>query len=219
MKQNKISQFILSLFFPSFCVGCNTEGSFLCSSCAQTCVIQRAPVAHTGTSAIAFTYAATEYREQPIVQKLITTLKYRGAKDAARHCADLVMRHLKLARFTPPHDCIMTAVPLHQKRFRERGFNQADCIARVIGTAFPIPYDPRLLLRTIHTPQQTHLQERKKRLENMRNAFLCIDKNRVYGKTVIIVDDVTTTGATLEACAQACKDAGARRVMAFVVAK
>lgn len=200
-------------------MGCNTEGSFLCSSCAQTCVIQRAPVAHTGASVIAYTYAATEYREQPTVQKLIATLKYRGAKDAARHCGDLIMRHLKLARFTPPHDCIMTAVPLHHKRLRERGFNQADCIARTISTACTIPYDAHLLSRTLHTPQQTHLQERKKRLENMQNAFLSKDTYKVRGKTVIIVDDVMTTGATLEACARALRDAGAKKIIAFVVAK
>lgn len=171
-------------------------------------------------SPIALTYAATEYREQPIVQKLIATLKYRGAKDAAHRCADLIIAHLQGAHFAPPRDCIMTAVPLHTRRFRERGFNQADLIARVISEAYAIPYNPHLLTRTLNTPAQAHTHERKERLENMRNAFVC---NRpaaaIHGKTVFIVDDVMTTGATLEACAKALTNAGARKVIACIVAK
>lgn len=219
MKRNRFLQFILSLVFPSFCVGCDAEGSFLCASCERSCVIQRAPVTHSGASTISLTYAATEYRDQPIVQKLIATLKYKKAKDAARRCADLVASHLHLAHFVPPADCVMTAVPLHIKRLRERGFNQADHIARIIGETYSIPYMPNILIRRVHTPAQAHMDDRKKRLENMRGAFRCIETGAIHKKTVIIVDDVMTTGATLEACARALKDAGARKVIAFVVAK
>lgn len=219
MKRNRFFQFILSLVFPSFCVGCDAEGSFLCASCERTCVIQRAPVEHGGESAIALTYAATEYREQPIVQKLIATLKYKKVKDAAHPCGGLIVAHLRLARFVPPADCIMTAVPLHQKRQRERGFNQADRIARIVAEAYDIPYMHTILTRTIHTPAQAHMDDRKKRLENMRGAFRCMHTKAIYRKTVIIVDDVMTTGATLDACARALKDAGARKIIACVVAK
>lgn len=219
MKRNSIIQFILSLIFPSFCVGCNTEGSFLCTACANTLVIQRAPVPRSGASRVALTYAACEYREQPIAQKLITALKYRGAKDIAHHCADILALHLKLTHFTPPSDCIMTAVPLHHRRLRERGFNQSDLIARLVSAAYAIPYTPRVLSRTVCTLPQTEVQERAKRLINVQDAFACAHPKDVRGKTVIIVDDVTTTGATLEACARALKEAGAKKIMAFVVAK
>lgn len=153
------------------------------------------------------------------MQKLIATLKYKKAKDAARRCADLAIAHLRMARFVPPQNCIMTAVPLHARRLRERGFNQADLIARAISEAYAMPYDSRLLTRTLNTPAQAHTHERTERLQNMHNAFICARPSAILGKTVIIVDDVMTTGATLEACAHALKEAGARKVIACVVAK
>lgn len=219
MKRNKLVQFILSLLFPSFCAGCGAEGGFLCPACERTCVILRAPTKHASKSSIALTYAATEYRQQPIVQRLIATLKYRGAKDTANHCADLIIAHLRHARFSPPPDTIMTAVPLHARRLRERGFNQADRIARIISKTYGIPYTHNILARIAHTPAQAHMDDRKKRLENMRGAFVCAGANTARGKTVVIVDDVMTTGATLEACAQALKEAGAQKIIACVVAK
>lgn len=219
LKRNKVVQFILSLVFPSFCVGCDAEGSFLCAACERTCVIQRAPVDHPRTSAIARTYAAMEYRDQPITQKLIATLKYKRAKDAAYRCADLLIAHLRMARFVPPAHCIMTAVPLHTRRLHERGFNQADLIARAISEAYAMPYDPHILTRTLNTPAQARSHERAERLKNMRNAFICARPSLIRDKTVFIIDDVMTTGATLEACARALKDAGARKIIACVVAK
>lgn len=219
MKPGSLLHYLLSLFFPSFCVNCDAEGSFLCSACARTLVIQQAPVSRAHGSAIALTYAATEYREQPIVQKLIVAFKFRGAKNIARHCADILAAHLAIARFISPKNCIMTAVPLHKKRLRERGFNQSDCIARGISAMFAIPYNPRLLSRVLHTTPQTKLQEREKRLRNMHGAFTCATPDAVRGKTIILVDDVTTTGATLEACARVLQSAGARTIIALVVAK
>lgn len=164
-------------------------------------------------------YAATEYREQKTIPPLIGALKYQGVKRAADHCADILKTHLQLAQFAPQKDWLVAAVPLHRKRLRERGFNQAELIAKNIAAHCDIPYAPRILARTIHTTPQTEVRERAKRLENVKGAFVCYNAKTVRGKYIMLIDDVTTTGATFEACAHALKSAGARKVIACAIAK
>lgn len=217
--ENKLVQFILDLLFPSFCVGCNTEGSILCAACRNTIVIQRIPTRPTGRSSLSMLYAATEYREQKIVSRLIGALKYHGVKHAAVHCADILTAHLRLVQFAPQKDYLVTAVPLHKKRMRERGFNQAELIAKNIAAHYKIPYAPRILARTLHTIPQTEVRERAKRLENVKGAFVCYNAKTVRGKYIVLIDDVTTTGATFEACAHALKSAGAKKIIACAIAK
>ena len=217
--RNKLVQFILDILFPSFCVGCNTEGSVLCAACQNTIVIQRVPTRPTGKSALSMIYAATEYREQKIASLLVGALKYHGVKRAADHCANILTTHLRLAQFMPQKDWLVTAVPLHRKRLRERGFNQAELIAKNIAAHYALPYTPRILARAIHTTPQTEMKERAKRLENVKGAFVCYNAKTVRGKCIILIDDVTTTGATFEACAYALKNAGAKKIIACAIAK
>lgn len=164
-------------------------------------------------------YAATEYREQKTVSRLIGALKYHGVKDAAVHCADILKTHLRLAQFAPQKDWLVIAVPLHRKRLRERGFNQAELIAQNIAAHYTIAYAPRVLARVIRTTPQTEVRERIKRLENVKGAFVCYNAKTVRGKYIMLIDDVTTTGATFEACARALKSAGAKKVIACAIAK
>lgn len=216
---NKFVQFILALLFPSFCVGCDTEGSVLCAACRNAIVVQRVPTRPAGRSSLSMLYAATEYREQKIASLLIGALKYHGVKRAADHCADILITHLCLAQFAPQKNYLVTAVPLHRKRLRERGFNQSELIAKHIAAQYALPYAPRILARTIHTTPQTEVRERAKRLENVKGAFVCYNAQTVRGKYIILIDDVTTTGATFEACAHALKSAGAKKIIACAVAK
>ena len=217
--RNKLVQFILDILFPSFCVGCNTEGSVLCAECQSTIVIQRVPTRPTGRSALSMIYAATEYREQKIASLLVGALKYHGVKRAADHCADILKTHLHLAQFAPQKNWLVTAVPLHKKRLRERGFNQAELIAKNIAAHYAIPYAPHVLMRILHTTPQTEVRERAKRLENVKGAFVCYNAKTVRGKYIMLIDDVTTTGATFEACAKALKSAGAKKIIACAIAK
>lgn len=217
--KNKLVQFALDILFPSFCVGCATEGSVLCAACKNTIVIQRVPTRPPGRSALSMIYAATEYREQKIAACLIGALKYHGVKRAADHCADILATHLRHAQFAPQKDWLVTAVPLHKKRLRERGFNQAELIAKNIAARYTLPYAPRILARTLSTTPQTEVRERAKRLENVKGAFVCYNAKTVRGKYIMLIDDVTTTGATFEACAQTLKSAGAKKVIACAIAK
>lgn len=164
-------------------------------------------------------YAATEYREQKTIPPLIGALKYKGVKRAAEHCADILKTHFHLAQFTPQKEWLVVAVPLHRKRLRERGFNQAELIAKNIAAHYTIAYAPRILARAIHTTPQTEVREREKRLENVKGAFVCYNAKTVRGKCIMLVDDVTTTGATFEACAHALKAAGAKKIIACAIAK
>ncbi|MCR4322831.1 MAG: phosphoribosyltransferase family protein [Candidatus Azambacteria bacterium] len=217
--KNNLVQFVLDVLFPSFCVGCNTEGSVLCTTCRSAIVIQRVPTRPSGKSLLSVLYAATEYREQKTVSLLIAALKYHGVKHAAVHCADILTTHLLHTGFTPRNDHLVVAVPLHKKRLRERGFNQAELIAKNIAAQYKIPYAPRALTRREHTPPQTEVHERAKRLENVKGAFVCYNVKTVRGKSIILIDDVTTTGATFEACAHALKAAGAKKITACAIAK
>lgn len=109
-------------------------------------------------------------------------------------------------------------VPLFPVKQRERGFNQAERLARRLGKAIQVPVRTDLLKRVAPTPSQTRLS-RKQRADNMRNAFALKSKARLDGKNFVLIDDVFTTGATTSACAKLLLGAGARRIAVWTVAR
>jgi ComF family protein len=112
---------------------------------------------------------------------------------------------------------LITSVPLGLVRFRERGYNQATLLARPIALFLNIPFSSKALLRTRETRTQVGLSVNE-RMENMTGAFLA--KNElVQGKNILVVDDVATSGATLNSCAKALLDGGALKVYGFSLAR
>lgn len=109
-------------------------------------------------------------------------------------------------------------VPLFSVKRRERGFNQAERLARRLSLALNVPMENKLLKRTLPTPSQTRLS-RTERAENMRSAFALRREEKLQGKHFVLVDDVFTTGATTSACAKILLKAGAERVNVWTVAR
>ena len=195
----------------SFCPDCWKQVEFLgdggCATCgiplqatdAETCAacIARPP-------RIARSRAAVAYGELP--RSLAIRLKYGRkvaiARTMARYMAPLVSR---------ADDAVLVPVPLHRARLWQRGFNQSALVARDLARRLSIPSNATSLRRVKRTPPlkgMSPLQRRK----TVAGAFKVPDKSAVAGKTIILVDDVLTTGSTAEACARALKQAGAARV-------
>jgi ComF family protein len=112
---------------------------------------------------------------------------------------------------------IMTSVPLGLVRFKERGYNQATLLARPIALWLKLPFLPRVLKRTRETRSQVGLTVIERR-DNMADAFQANDI-RIAGKNIVVVDDVATSGATLNACAKALMNGGAATVYCFTLAR
>ena len=110
-------------------------------------------------------------------------------------------------------------MPLSEERRRERGFNQSELIAGIFARHVGVPFETRTLVRTKHARPQSEIRGRDLRLENVRGAFLVPDEEAVRGGSFILVDDVTTSGATFLEAARALKRAGARTVIALAVAE
>jgi len=113
---------------------------------------------------------------------------------------------------------VVVPVPLHRDRQRERGYNQADLIARPLARRLGLPCRPVLLVRTKPRPDKLHLSL-EERWSSVRGAFAAKPGSRVDNLRVLLVDDVMTTGATLDACARALRQAGARTVIGLTVAR
>jgi len=152
--------------------------------------------------------------EEP-VRGLIHSLKYRGATSLAaplgRRMADAWSKlHLQTDVLIP--------VPLHPRRELRRGYNQSLLLAQSMGLAIQIAVTGDTLRRSRDTASQTHLN-RAERRHNVENAFLCDNDRMIRGKRVTLVDDVATTGATLEACAGVLREQGVLSVDAFTLAR
>jgi ComF family protein len=195
----------------SFCADCWRSIEFLGDSGCTTCGI---PLAATDEDTcvlclarpprIARTRAAVAYGD--LSRSLAIRLKYGRKVAIAR-----TMAHYMAPLVNPGEDAILVPVPLHRTRLWTRGFNQSALVARELSRRLSIVSDPLVLRRTRRTPRlkgMSALQRRK----TVAGAFLLADKAAVVGKTVILIDDVLTTGSTAEACARTLKRGGAARV-------
>ena len=173
----------------------------------------REALTEKGISSLDRLVSAARYRDSDILQRAIHTVKYRNVPGLTMRLAELMVR--AAGAYQHP-DMVLVPVPLHPERSMERGFNQADLLAVRIATAMGLPVR-RLLKRVRDTGHQAWRGKIERKLA-VRDAFMVRKLCRVP-KHVVLIDDIATTGATLDACASALKRGGARRVDAWVIAR
>ena len=214
---------------PQRCIGCKVRGGLLCPPCEERVPWLQHPLCPScgavgghdaprphcqgATGPLAEILVACAF-EGP-VRRAVHALKYRGARDHAPLLADLLARAqaLNLGGID-----LLVPVPLSEGRRRERGFNQAELIARAVGDSLGLPVATELVVRVRDTEAQVGKSSAERR-ENVREAFRCTEPTAVRGRYLAVVDDVTTTGATLRACAEPLLEAGAAWVIGLAVAK
>jgi ComF family protein len=182
-----------------------------CPACASTAT--PAPRDAHSDAIAAFVYGGA-------VAHAITAMKYRARPDLARPLGDLLSRAVaaELPSRAGLRGALVVPVPLHPRRLAERGYNQAALLARRVAKHMGSPLAPMALARDRDTTRQATL-DRQARLENVASSFRARDPAGVRGRAVLLVDDVQTTGATLEACSMALRVAGASTVVTAVVAR
>ena len=227
---NSFLNFIYDLIFPKKCVGCDKEGFWLCEKCFKKIIIIKSPFCpycykltpqgqyclrcrprHNLTGVI-----ITAHYEEPL-KEAIHRFKYDKVRDLAEPLSELMI--LRLEEGFPQGDFVLVPIPLSRQRDAERGFNQAGLLADKVGEAFEIPVLNRVLKKVKDVRPQMELK-RRERLENIKGAFgLGRGARKVKNKTVLLVDDVFTTGATLNEAGLVLKKAGAKNVWGLVLAK
>lgn len=229
---------ILDTLFPAFCLGCGAPSTFLCDICLSKIPLRhehRCPsceqtITPAGQrcslcverSSLDGVFAATYYRV-PVVARAIHTYKYRFIPALALPLGDMLSGALQKTNLALPD--IILPVPLHTRRLRFRGFNQSELLAQRLGAkvapGMMLPVFSQCLLRTRFTKPQVRTTSREERVRNLQGAFSVSSEagTLLNGKSIWIIDDVTTTGGTLEECALVLKQAGARHVFGIVIAK
>ncbi len=150
-----------------------------------------------------------------MIRQAIHNLKYRNLRALAAPLARLLYDYLAA---NPLPVEVLVPVPLHPKRLRERGYNQSRLLAGELGKLANLPLNDNCLVRQHHALPQARTSNVAERRGNVVKAFACRDR-RLRGKQVLLIDDVTTSGATLDACAAAAKAGGAASVWGLAMAR
>lgn len=194
------------------CIGCKTKTVLgkTCPNCKDTNPIDQL-------------IAVSDYQNKFVV-KIIKTFKYRLIEDLAQPISRLMKKHLIWLNATKKFnilsdDPIITPVPLHPRRLNWRGFNQSELIAKSLADGLNCRTEPGLLVRSKATIPQADIKEREPRLTNIRGTFKLAGASDLKNRTILLVDDICTTGATLNECADTLKKGGAAKVIGLVIAR
>jgi ComF family protein len=237
MPLKNLGKFVLDLFFPKKCLGCNRPDTYLCRACFNkielslnnTCFFC-GKITWQGKICLNCQkqnyldrlIAATEYKN-PVVREAIKKFKYNYVKELVEPLSKLLIKSLE-QNFQFPisnFQFLVVPVPLYKIRERGRGFNQAEILAKEIADYFNLPMETGVIKRIIPTEPQADIKNNdEKRKANIRGVFNISPKpNVIQGKNIILIDDVATTGATLIEIAKILKNSGANEVWGLVVSR
>ena len=165
-----------------------------------------------------------DYRH-PLVKKSIWLLKYKNKRNVAEIFAESLYGRIleelaDLSRMENFRDPVIIPIPLAKKRMHERGFNQSLLISKKISklSSGNLILEKDVLIKPKDTEHQARIENRNERLKNIVGSFRVINEEKIKNRNIILIDDVTTTGATLGEAKKVLKQAGARKVIAFTVA-
>jgi len=237
-----LKAFILNTLFPPVCVSCKKEGDFLCEDCLKSLDKKKIHPIYSKTEKdpdfhfLDGVIYALDYAKNPQIQAAVKQLKYRFTQELAEHFSNLIAEKIGDLTMAKNKRIILIPVPLHRKRLNYRGFNQAEIIAKAVankmtdGKADVID----LLERSRETQQQAKL-DKASRHKNLKDAFKISDQfchsDRSGGMNkkcvheysssnlYFLVDDVCTTGSTLENCGEVLKSNGFKKVYGLVIAR
>lgn len=207
----KIKEPILDLLFPKECLGCGLEKIWLCDSCFNRIKIENKLLA--GYNYLDGVWAAASFKDS-LVQKAIHLLKYQYVKELVPVLGQLLFQPVN---YLPDNNWLLLPVPLHRKKLLARGFNQAELLAQEVSLKTNWPIITDVLYRKKNNQAQVNLSQIVRR-ENVKDIFLIKDGSLIKNRDIILVDDVVTTGATLEECAKVLKSNGARLVVGIAIA-
>jgi len=190
---------LLDAFFPPYCCGCADEiGTLLCNSCFEQLDFIPIPLQPKTTTSLNSLHVLTSYTN--VSKQLLHQLKYKQALEVS----DVIASLLFTAFHCPTVDCV-TAIPSNPKNARKRGFEPAIEIASRYAKMMHLPFN--ILLEHGNSFEQKSLN-RENRLKNSQHIFHPIRSPTLAGKNILLIDDVYTTGATIESCAITLKNAG-----------
>lgn len=219
------------VLFPRWCIGCGKEGDYICGACRQSLKVITPPVcqrcgrpqsgepAQNGCPGCSGWQDGLDGMRAPflfdgLIRDAVHEFKYRNLKALAPSLAGLVNGYIK---DNPVPGDVLVPVPLHRKRLLERGYNQSALLARELGRLNGLPVIEDCLIRCKYTSSQARSAGINERQHNVTDAFACRD-GRLTGKKIILIDDVSTSGATLNTCAGVLKASGAETVWGLVIA-
>ncbi len=203
---------LLHLIFPEICLGCGNSlyqgEKVICTKCEVALPRTRFHDNKNNKVARIFwgripIYHATSflfYRKKSIVQRLIHQLKYKQEKEIGIYLGELFAEELSSVNLFQDIEVIVP-VPLHYKKQQRRGYNQSVLISQGLSNILKKPVDKTSLIRELHNPTQTN-KSRFQRWENVSSIFSLTKSHQLTKKKILLVDDVITTGATIEACAR-----------------
>jgi ComF family protein len=238
----KLETFILDILFPITCLSCGKTGEWICEKCLvkiplkidQVCPFCERKITPGGRicfechkhSPLDGLLVSTSYKNE-IVSASVHNYKYRFVEDLHVPLGKILIRAFLNSDLSIPD--LIIPIPLHSRRLRYRGFNQAKLLADYLSAnltpGLSIPVANNLIIRSRYTSPQMKIKDYQKRKKNLEGAFE-VAKNCVRNlyqtlenKRVLLVDDIATTGATLFECAKVLKNAGAKEVLALVIAR
>lgn len=237
MSNNNWLKAILNFFWPLYCCSCGRDSFLLCDSCELQIKIRdkrQCPLCNQpqttesicadcqSTTYLNKIIIATDY-ENMIIQKTIQTFKYQYLKTLTKPLTQILIK--KFNKLIDDHQIdfavdkiIVIPTPLHRQRQWERGFNQSAELGKIFAEYYHFNYNEKIIKRKHLTDHQAQLK-REQRLKNVANCFQIENKELIQNKIIILVDDVLTTGATLNEQAKILNNAGADQVWGLIVAK
>jgi ComF family protein len=215
-----LKNFVLDLFFPIYCFGCGTEGKWLCPDCLAKIKVNSDIIYFPAESSHIFGLMVASDYNQKLLESTLHAFKYNFVSSIGNELAEILCRFLKpiLESGEIKDINIVIPIPLARKRLLWRGFNQAEIFATEICREFSWNLGLNFIERSFNTRPQVGLNA-KQRLSNVKDIFKIRSESLLKNKNILLIDDVFTTGATMQECAKLLKLGGAKTVWGLVLAK